>query len=148
VGFALMELPMKFNPREPGASGLARLWSYLALFASVGTIVCCALPLALVMLGLGAAWAALIADAPWLVALSHHKGVVFTVAGTLIFSNLIYVYLLAPQLKGRSEACSIDAGANACDVASRVSQLALWASVAIWLIGFSVAYLLPLAMSA
>jgi mercuric ion transport protein len=121
-------------------------WPYLALFTSLATIVCCALPLALVMLGLGASWAALISDAPWLVPLSQHKNLVFAIAGTLIVGNLTYVYLVAPRLKARAAACSIEQGPNACDVAGRVSRVTLWISAAIWLTGFSIAYLLPFAM--
>jgi hypothetical protein len=132
--------------RGAASAKLGWFWSYLVLFTSLGTIVCCALPLALVMLGLGASWAALIAGAPWLVSLSRHKNLVFSIAGALIFGNLLYVYLVAPRLKGLGEACAIDADASACDVAGRISRLVLWASAAIWLTGFSVAYLLPLAI--
>jgi hypothetical protein len=132
-------------PRVAGAR-LDWFWSYLSLFTSLGTIVCCALLLALVMLGLGAAWAALIADAPWLVVLSHHKNMVFAIAGSLIFGNLIYIHLIAPRLKAGAETCPIDEGPSACDGASRMNRITLWASAAIWLTGFSIAYVLPLAM--
>ncbi len=47
-------------------------------------------------------------------------------------------------MKLRREACSIEDGARACHVASRLSRITLWASAAIWLKGFSVAFLLPL----
>lgn len=43
------------------------------LFLSTGTLLCCALPILLVSLSLGAAVAATIDTAPWLVTLSQHK---------------------------------------------------------------------------
>ncbi|MGH7780029.1 MAG: hypothetical protein ACREQR_09395 [Candidatus Binataceae bacterium] len=122
------------------------LWSYLALFTSLGTLVCCALPLLLVMIGLGASAASLFSAVPWLVSLSIHETWVFTIAGALIFGNLGYVYALAPRLKAQGETCQIDAGSIVCDNADWASRIALWASAAIWIVGFSVAYLLPVTM--
>jgi hypothetical protein len=116
-----------------------------ALFTSLGTILCCALPLALVMLGLGATWAPLVSNVSWLVALSHHKKLVFALAGALILGNLVYVYGVAPRLRARGVTCGID-GLSACNTVSRLSRVAVWCSAAIWLAGFSVAYVLPLVM--
>jgi hypothetical protein len=56
--------------RQRCASGLL---SFLSLFTSFGTLLCCALPSLLVLLGLGATVASLLSAAPWLVSLSHHK---------------------------------------------------------------------------
>ncbi len=134
--------------QRPVQAGLTLdwLWSYLALFTSLGTLVCCALPLLLVMLGLGASAASLFAAVPWLVSLSMHKAWVFTIAGVLIFGNLIYVYVVASRIRAQGEACALDAAPAPCDTAGRVSRITLWASAAIWMVGFSVAYLLPLAL--
>lgn len=52
------------------------LEGYLALFSSVGTLVCCALPALLVLSGFGATVASLLSAAPWLVTLSRHKAYV------------------------------------------------------------------------
>jgi mercuric ion transport protein len=134
------------RPAHSSRVTLDRLWFYLALFTSLGTLVCCALPLLLVMVGLGASAASLFSALPWLVSLSMHKAWVFTIAGALIFGNLVYVYALAPRLKAEGQTCAIDAAPSACDTASRVSRIVLWASAAIWMVGFSAAYLLPLAL--
>jgi hypothetical protein len=77
-----------------------RLIAFVTLFASVGTLLCCALPSLLVLLGLGATVAAVLSAAPWLVVLSHHKPLVFAIAGTLIAAGFLYVYRLAPRLRG------------------------------------------------
>ena len=63
--------------------------SYLSLFTSLGTLLCCALPSLLVLFGLGATVASVLSEAPWLVAMSHHKPWVFIVAGVLISSNFV-----------------------------------------------------------
>lgn len=119
-------------------------FAYLSLFTSMGTLVCCALPSLLVLLGLGAAIASALSAAPWLVTLSRHNAWVFAVSGSLIAANFYYLYRLAPRLEAAgaaSEVCPID-DPNACCAASRVSRFVLWVSAAIYLVGFSVAYVL------
>jgi len=54
-----------------------RAASWLALLASSGTLVCCALPAVLVTLGAGATLATLVAVFPQIVWLSEHKGILF-----------------------------------------------------------------------
>jgi mercuric ion transport protein len=115
--------------------------SYLSLFTSVGTLLCCALPSLLVLFGLGATVASVLSEAPWLVTMSHHKHWVFIVAGLLISGNFIYIYAIAPKLQMRSEACDPNDPA-ACETASRFSRLVLWCSAALYLIGCFTAYLL------
>lgn len=117
-----------------------KLLSVLSLFASLGTLVCCALPSLLVLVGLGATVASILSDVPWLVSLSHHKPLVFGIAGALIAANFVYVYGLAPRLKARALACPIDD--PRCRVATRFSKIVLWISAAIWAVGFFAAFLL------
>jgi mercuric ion transport protein len=45
----------------------------VSLFASTGTLLCCALPALLVTLGLGAVVAGAVSSVPWLVPLSRNK---------------------------------------------------------------------------
>jgi mercuric ion transport protein len=81
-------------------SATRSLWlQYLSLFSSLGTLVCCALPSLLVLFGLGATVASVLSAAPWLVKLSQHKRWVFSIAGTLIGANFVYVYAFAPRLQ-------------------------------------------------
>lgn len=120
--------------------------SYLALFGSVGTLLCCALPSLLVLLGLGATVASFLSAVPWLVTLSHHKNWVFALSGLLIGANFLYVYALAPKLRAKGDACSVDAP-DACNTASRASRVVLWLSAALYLVGVFSAYALgPLLM--
>jgi hypothetical protein len=119
---------------------------FVSLFASLGTLVCCALPSLLVLLGLGATVATVLSVAPWLVAVSRHKEWVFAVSGILIAANFCYVYRLAPRIQARALACSPD-DPRACAAASRFSRVALWLSAGLWSAGFFTAFVLgPLLM--
>jgi mercuric ion transport protein len=117
-----------------------RAFGFLSLFTSFGTLICCALPSLLVLLGLGATVASFLSAAPWLVTLSQHKGWVFAGAGALIALNFGYVYVAAPRLRG-DQACPVDEP-TACGTADRVSRAVLWISAAIYALGFFAAYLL------
>jgi mercuric ion transport protein len=124
-------------PLRPRSGAL----SYLSLFTSLGTLLCCALPSLLVLFGLGATVASVLSEAPWLVAMSHHKNWVFLVAGILISGNFVYVYAIAPRLQARTGACD-PSDASTCQTASRFSRIVLWCSAILYLIGCFTAYLL------
>jgi len=96
-----MSLPSSGAVRRARSGAL----SYLSLFTSLGTLLCCALPSLLVLFGLGATVASVLSELPWLVAMSHHKHWVFIVAGVLISGNFVYIYAIAPGLQRRSGAC-------------------------------------------
>jgi mercuric ion transport protein len=122
------------------------LLSYLSLFGSAGTLLCCALPSLLVLFGLGATVASTLSELPWLVGLSRHKNWVFAGAGVLIGCNFVYVYVIGPRLQARNLACS-PTDPEACQVAGRFSRVVLWCSAALYLVGCFSAYLLgPLLM--
>ena len=65
--------------------------SWVTLFASAGTLVCCALPIALVTLGLGAALSSLTSSFPVLITLSQYNqlvaGVTVSVTGTSLLDK-------------------------------------------------------------
>ena len=103
-------------------------WSWLLLFTTSGTLVCCALPITLVTLGLGATVASLASTAPWPVALSQHKARVFGISGLLIG---IALWAVNPEL------------AAACERADTWNRRFIWLSTSLWIIGFAAAYLLP-----
>jgi len=130
----------------PPATGLAirergGLLSYLSLFTSFGTLLCCALPSLLVLIGLGATVASVLSAAPWLVAISRHKNLVFLFSGLLIAANFLLTYALVPKLRGNNSACSVEAP-DACQDASRLGRAVLWGSLVIYTIGLLSAYAL------
>src|SRR5579862_8895676 len=115
--------------------------SFLSLFTSLGTLLCCALPSLLVLFGLGATVATILSEVPWLVTLSRHKHWVFIVAGALIAGNFLYVYAVAPKLQLKGGVCDPSDPA-ACRAASSLSRAALWCSAVLYLVGCFSAYVL------
>jgi mercuric ion transport protein len=115
--------------------------SYLSLFTSLGTLLCCALPSLLVLLGFGATVASVLSQVPWLVAMSHHKHWVFIVAGALIAASFVYTYAIAPELQRRSGACDPNDPAP-CQTATRFTRIVLWSSALLYIIGCFAAYIL------
>lgn len=115
-----------------------RLSSYLSLFASTGTLLCCALPSLLVALGMGATMAGLVTAVPQLVWISQYKAVVFSVSGALI---LLSAYL---QYRSRNAPCPIDPGqAEACAIARKWSIRVLTIAAVVWGVGAFFAFLAP-----
>lgn len=109
---------------------------FLGLFTSVGTLVCCALPALLVTLGMGAALAGIVSNIPWLVALSAHKGIVFTIAGIMLGLSAFI------QWRGRHAPCPADpVQARVCARLRRLGYWALMISVAVYGVGFFFAFL-------
>ena len=118
----------------------AALLNYFSLFSSFSTLICCALPSVLVLLGMGTTVASLLSAAPWLVSLSRHKIWTFSIAGVLIAMSFGMTYLVAPRLR-QGEVCEAD-DPTTCGEVSKISQVILWGSAVIWSCGFFVAYLL------
>jgi mercuric ion transport protein len=118
----------------------AAMLNYFSLFSSFSTLICCALPSILVLLGMGTAVASVLSAAPWLVNLSRHKIWTFSIAGTLIASSFVMTYLVAPRLRD-GEACEAN-DPTTCSEVSKLSRFVLWGSAAVWSGGFFVAYLL------
>lgn len=110
-----------------------------ALLLAGGTLVCCALPILLVTLGMGATVAAWVSAAPWLVTLSQYKGWMFAASGAALLGAAYVLYR-----PGR--ACPADPRlARLCAVADRWNQRVLALAGALWVLGAFAAYLwLPL----
>ena len=110
--------------------------SLFALFISLGTLICCVLPLIFVMLGMGAVLASLISSFPLLVTLSQHKLWIFFIAALLL---IITAWLL--WRSGRS--CPTDPKLAAlCDNLQKWNKRIFWVALTIWSIGFVVTYII------
>ncbi len=118
----------------------AALLNYFSLFSSFSTLICCALPSVLVLLGMGTAVTSLLSAAPWLVSLSRHKVWTFSIAGILIACSFLMTYVIAPRLRA-GEACDAN-DPTTCGEVSKLSRILLWGSALIYSGGFFVAYLL------
>jgi len=122
------------NPSGQDARNRGR-WSWLILFASSTTLVCCALPILLVTVGLGAVSAAMFASFPFLGVMALHKFWLFLGSGLMLSLGAWSLYR-----PGRT--CPADPElARQCERADKWNKRIIWFSAAIWLIGFAGAYL-------
>lgn len=116
-----------------------KLASFLALFTSTGTLLCCALPSAIAVVAGGAAVTSFISTFPWLVPLSRQKEWIFLASGLMIVLSGVLIY----RPKGRV-ACTITGG-KGCEVAGRFTKMMFWMSAGIFAVGVFFAYaLVPL----
>ena len=114
--------------------------NYLSLFGSFSTLLCCALPSLLVLMGMGATVASALSVAPWLVTMSKHKVWTFAIAGVLIGLSFMMTYWVAPLIR-EGENCLED-DPTMCGRVSKFSRMLLWGSATIWAFGFFMAYVL------
>ncbi len=111
-------------------------WGWLILFASTSTLLCCALPILLVSLGMGAVVAAMASNFPLLITLSQHK--------IWIFAGCFALLLIAAWALYRpGRACPTDPQLAAkCASAHKWNKRFFCCSVMVWLLGFFSAYIL------
>lgn len=105
------------------------LSSFFQLFTSLATLICCALPVLLVALGLGAVVASTISAVPFLITLSKNKDWVFLIAFLVMGINYYMLYgrkRRACKVKIKSEGTE-----TACDVASRWNKVLFWVTIVI-----------------
>jgi hypothetical protein len=108
----------------------------LALFGSISTLLCCALPALLVSLGAGAALISLVSAVPQLIWLSEHKIGLFVFVGVMLMLSGVSRYMT------RNAPCPTDAAAaEACQRLRRISFGIFCFSLAMYLVGFFFAFI-------
>lgn len=113
--------------------------SWLALFASSGTLICCALPALLVAVGAGAALSSLVSVVPGLVWVSEYKAEVFVFAGLMLAASGVV------QWRNRFAPCPVDpALRDACLHTRKTSVRIYLASLAVYAVGGWFAFVQPL----
>lgn len=120
---------------------MKRVISFLTLFTSFGTLICCAIPALLVVIGAGAALAGVVSSFPQLIWLSQHKLWIFGSGGILILISIIaHQYSLI-------QSCPIDEQNENCETTKLSSNWLLWISVGLYAIGFIFTFVLPKLLS-
>lgn len=110
--------------------------STIALFGSLGTLFCCALPALLVSIGAGAAVIGLVSTFPQLIWLSEHKVGLFIFAGIMLTLSGVMRYLT------RNAPCPADPKkAKACMRMRRWSFGIFLFSLTMYAIGFFFAFI-------
>jgi mercuric ion transport protein len=112
------------------------LASYGGLFTSFGTLLCCALPSTLVLMGFGASLAGFLGEFPQLIWLSENKewvfGMSFLMLGVSYFG----------QRYAASQACPIDKKED-CENTKNWSKPLFYITFTINLVGAFYAFILP-----
>lgn len=117
---------------------MSRFTSWLSLFASTGTLFCCALPSLFVVLGMGSAMAGMVSAFPQLIWLSMYKGAVFAGSGLMIALSGVMQY------RARNAPCPIDKDlARACMQSRRWSMWIWIVSAGLWSVGAFFAFAAP-----
>ena len=118
-------------------------WAFLGLFGSVGTLICCVLPVTLVLLGFGSVMASLVSNVPGLVWISEHKELAFGLAAVLVGFSGLTIYL------NRNQPCPIDPDLRrACLTGRRVALILFLISLALFVLGSVVTFVVPRFMDA
>ena len=112
--------------------------AFLALFTSVGTLFCCALPATFVLLGAGATFAGLTQSLPGLLWFGENKELMFILGG---IGNGIGLYSLKHS---NPVACEmVDGQPSDCETTRHWSRPILYIATGLYVIGLSFAYILP-----
>jgi hypothetical protein len=113
------------------------LLEILTILSSFSTLVCCALPAALVSIGAGAALASVVTAVPQLVWLSEHKIPLFEFGGLMLALSGVSAY------RNRKAPCPADPiQAKSCMRLRCWSARIFYFSAALYVIGFFFAFLL------
>jgi len=109
---------------------------WLTLLIAGSTLLCCALPILLVSLGLGATVASLNFNVPGLYFLAEHKVWTFSISAVLL---LFLVWIIWRP----NQSCPNDPElAKYCETSKKWNKRVFFLSVAIWLTSFFASYLL------
>lgn len=120
------------------AAKTAQRVNILTLFTSGSTLICCALPAALVAIGSAATLTTLVSNFPQLIWISEHKPPVFGLAG---FMLLVAGYF---QWNARFLPCPTEpALAAQCTRLRKRASVIYWVSVAIFFTGVFFAFIAP-----
>lgn len=115
---------------------LNRFLGWLGLFSSFGTLLCCALPSTLVLLGFGATLASFLGNFPQVIWLSENKAYVFG------FSFIMLGLSYAGQKYSQSQTCPIEKQGD-CEKSKNWSKPLFWFSFGINVVGATYAFVLP-----
>jgi hypothetical protein len=117
------------------------LLPFFGLFTSISTILCCALPIILVTLGMGAVFASLTASFPFITWLAERSLYLFAIATALLLIGGYFIFI-------KPQTCPADKKlAKICNKTKKFNKIIWWISVIILAISFFFKYILILLIS-
>jgi hypothetical protein len=117
------------------------LLPFFGLFTSISTILCCALPIILVTLGMGAVFASLTASFPFITWLAERSLYLFAIAAILLLIGGYFIFI-------KPQSCPADKKlAEMCNKTKKFNKIIWLLSVIILAISFFFKYILILLIS-
>jgi cbb3-type cytochrome oxidase subunit 1 len=117
---------------------MKKMIGFISLFGSMSTLLCCALPVTLVSLGMGATFASLTSAIPQIIWIAEHKNILFILTGALL--SLSYFFIK----RSESMPCPIDPiQRELCQRSRQFSRLFFWTSTIFYFLGLGFAFILP-----
>ena len=110
------------------------LLMFSGLIASMSTLLCCALPIILVSLGLGSVMAGLLSHLPWLIWISEHA-IYFFILTFILLSISGYMIFYQP------DSCTLD-NHQTCQSKQTYAKVIWFITLTTLVIGFIFKYLL------
>ena len=111
---------------------------FFSLFGSVSTLFCCALPVTLVSLGMGASFASLTAQFPQISWILEYKKTLFIVTAVLLVLSYFFIR------RSRKLSCDTLGDTNVlCEKIKPKTEWIFWIAVVIYAIGLFFSYILP-----
>lgn len=115
-----------------------KLLNFFSLFGSLSTLLCCALPVTLVSIGMGATFASFTSTFPQVIWLTSHKDTLFIITGFLL---VLSFWLMK---KSENRACPIDQGQkDACQTSKSTSYYLFYFSVVMYVVGLLFSFVIP-----
>lgn len=118
---------------------MKKIITFFSLFSSMSTLLCCALPVVFVSLGMGATFASLTSNVPQIIWLVERKDSLFIVAGFLLALSYGATFWSARQ------SCPVDQDQReVCQESKSTSKSILLVSSGLYIIGVIFSFVLPL----
>ena len=117
---------------------MKKIISFFSLFGSLSTLLCCALPVTLVSLGMGATFASMTSTFPQIIWLTERKEELFIITAILLSVSFYFIK------RAENEPCPIDPDLrDACTKGRKFSRIGFYITVVIYFIGLFFSYVLP-----
>lgn len=118
---------------------MKRILTFFSLFGSLSTLLCCALPVTMVTLGMGASFASLTATFPEIIWLTSKKEYLFVITAILLIISFALIK------NSEKLPCPIDIQQRElCQSSRAFTRKVYWFTVIVYLIGLSFSYIIPL----
>lgn len=115
-----------------------KILTFFSLFGSMSTLLCCALPVTLVSIGMGASFASLTSSFPQIIWLTERKDALFIITGVILLISFILMKR-ASRLP-----CPIDQKQRElCERSRKLTRIFFWISVSAYFIGLIFSFIIP-----